>query len=302
MPIQNKSIIVDVGANIGGFSLEIAMRNPKLRVYAIEPEPELIAQLNQSSQSLGTNNHIVCNFAVSDKNGAANFYVSHEGDWGTSSLLPFDNSHIKQDPYWSTRSDLVHSSVIRVDTKRLDTFLDGLEYDEIKFIKIDAQGFDLIALHSLGAHIERVHAGMIEVVGVKSSTLYVGEQNDLRSAQNYLADKGFIVYAIKPNDPAANEYNLFFHRLGVDIGSLEIELSLKKLTYYDGKNYWHHPSNKLEDVDAQLYRLYEVEAERDRLRLANDNLRAAYDRLSKQLEQSHQIAKELQGKRQSEDG
>jgi len=299
--MQNNSIIIDVGANTGGFSLEIARRNSNLRIYAIEPEPELVTQLISSSETLDTPNHIVCNFAVSDKDTTSSFYVSHKGDWGTSSLLPFDNEHIQHDPYWSTRSDLVHTNVINVITKRLDTFLNDVKYNEIKFIKIDAQGYDLIALKSLGSHIHRVQAGMMEVVGIASSALYLNEQDDLRSTLNYLADNGFVVYGIKPNDHGANEYNLFFHRPDVDIKLLEVELKLKNLIYYDGKDFWHYPSDKLQNIEVQLHSLQEnikqLVAERNSLLLAysdlqenanqlvveRDSLQIAYDNLKNKL-------------------
>ena len=252
---MNYSIIIDIGANIGEFSLQVANRNPGIKVYAIEPEPTLFSNLTKATKSLGLLNHIPCDFAVSDKNGYSDFFVSHHGDWGTSSLLQLNSNHIQYDDYWSTRTDIAHSEIIRVETKRLDSFLENIKFQEIKFIKIDAQGFDLIALNSLGINLKKVQAGMIEVVGTANNCLYLNEKNDLRFALNYLFNNDFNVYAIKPNDNGAKEFNVFFHRNDVDIKSIENELNLEGLINYDGKNFWHYPSQKLEDIDFLIHSL-----------------------------------------------
>lgn len=51
--MKQNDIIIDVGANFGGFSLEIAERNPTYNVYAIEAEPNLAAQLNENATNNG---------------------------------------------------------------------------------------------------------------------------------------------------------------------------------------------------------------------------------------------------------
>ena len=40
-------MIIDIGANIGEFSLEMAKRNPKLTIIAVEPIPYLVEKTKQ---------------------------------------------------------------------------------------------------------------------------------------------------------------------------------------------------------------------------------------------------------------
>src|SRR5690348_5909281 len=46
--LREDSVVFDVGANIGMFSLFIGARCPSARVYAFEPVPEVFAKLQQN--------------------------------------------------------------------------------------------------------------------------------------------------------------------------------------------------------------------------------------------------------------
>ncbi|MBV6821303.1 FkbM family methyltransferase, partial [Rahnella sp. PD12R] len=256
--MKSKNIILDVGANYGGFSLEIAKRNPESIIYAIEAEPGLADYLKSKQNELDLPNHITECFAVCEENGKSEFYVSELGDHGTSSLLPFSQSHIDNDSYWADRKDLFHSRAVEVETKRLDTFLDTVEFKEIDFIKIDVQGLDLSVLRSAGNYLEKIRAGMLEVPAITDKSLYENTNDDMRIALNYLFENGFQVYSIKPNDEASNEFNIYFIRNGENIHEIEQELNLQNFHFYDGKNFWHAPSHKLEFPEQHIINLNAV--------------------------------------------
>lgn len=71
--MKSSNIIIDIGANYGGFSLEIAKRNPNKVVYAIEAEPSLAKKLELEATEKQLKNHKVENFAISDTEGIADF-------------------------------------------------------------------------------------------------------------------------------------------------------------------------------------------------------------------------------------
>ena len=48
---------------------------------------------------------------------------------------------------------------------------------------------------------------------------------------------------------------------------MEEELHLKNLNLYDGKNYWHYPSNKWEPVEAKINELMDKAAELNKARI-----------------------------------
>ena len=74
--IQNPSVIVDVGAHIGIFSLIVARRFPKATVYAIEPDPDNYEQLLHNITLNNCSNIVPLNIAVSADYGSAILYKS----------------------------------------------------------------------------------------------------------------------------------------------------------------------------------------------------------------------------------
>lgn len=99
---------------------------------------------------------------------------------------------------------------------------------------------------------------MLEVPSVLSKSLYDNTSEDLMSALEFLKESGFSVYAVKPNDPAANEFNVFFVKNGLDYKEIEEKLNLLNFHFYDGKHFWHAPSHKLENPEQHILNLNEV--------------------------------------------
>ena len=251
--MNDKNIIIDIGANHGDFCLEIAKRNPNIDILAFEPEPSLYRVLEKEKKSL--QNLKLYKFALANikKKEIRDFHVSHEGDMGVSSLLEFNNNNLKKNDYWKRRSDLKHDEVIQVEVISLSSMLDVIDYDEIAFIKIDSQGFDLDILKSAGEHFHRIQAGMLEAPATPETSLYYNEKDTLVDILNFLKEKDYKIYQIKPNDEAGCEYNVYFCRKDVDIKALEKKYYLENLSMYDGKNYWFLPSNSpILSIDLNL--------------------------------------------------
>ena len=62
-------VFIDIGANIGMYSLLLAKEVPELRVFAIEPHPGICHQLKFNCSLNPTFNINVCDYAVSDLRG-----------------------------------------------------------------------------------------------------------------------------------------------------------------------------------------------------------------------------------------
>ncbi|NMZ69245.1 methyltransferase, FkbM family [Pseudomonas peli] len=272
--------IIDVGANFGSFGLELAKRNSQTFVHMIEPVPDLARELRVKCATEGVSNILVHELALAETDGEAELFVSVSGDCGTTSMLPFDEGKISTDPYWAQRSDLRHETKVRVQTLRLSTFMEKNGIDQIDFIKIDVQGLDLAVLASAGDYISSVRAGMLEVCTTEKNALYFGEKQDLRIVLNFLEDHGFKVVAIKPNDPACNEVNVFFSRDPETWDKDTVAWGLFGLPAFDGKHYWHACSSSPEygdDLNRQL------QAENLRLRTRLEVQDVEIDRLSKRI-------------------
>lgn len=68
---KKNSLVIDIGANIGMFSLNILMKNKNTRLIAVEPIPPTFAVLNKNLEQYKKVEAI--NAGVSDKEGSAEF-------------------------------------------------------------------------------------------------------------------------------------------------------------------------------------------------------------------------------------
>jgi FkbM family methyltransferase len=244
-----KSCILDIGANNGEFIFPLAARLPAMSFLGVEPIPELFDLLEAKRAELALSAVQFKRVAIDEEPRRARFNVARHADLGVSSLLDFDTDTLKQNEYWQGRSDLYFDEEIEVDVVRLDTLMEEAGFDHISFIKIDAQGVDLKVLASLGKYLGALDGGMLEVSTTRNSVLY-HEEPLLRDVLDFLEAHDFEPYAIKPNDPACAEVNVFFHRKGQDWHAMEERLQLRGVGLYDGRNYWHVPSST-PDVPAE---------------------------------------------------
>lgn len=240
-------MIIDVGANLGQLSLDIAKKNPNIQCIAIEPIPYLAREIEKTAKVLKLENIMVITKAIQQKESLEKFYISTEADQGGSSLLEFNPELMSENEYWQKRVDLRHQETIEVQTDSLRGILKIYpKRMEIEFIKIDAQGLDVEVLISLGSRLRDVQLGMIEVAAVNNTKLYKSEKSNLQSCLVLLEKKNFKVFAIKPNDPASNEFNVFFARNDVDERVLIHKLGLDTNDIFSGKWYWENPSRSLQ--------------------------------------------------------
>ena len=118
--IKDPSVIVDVGAHIGVFSVLAAHRFPAATVYAIEPDTNNYRVLLQNIALNGLTNVVPMNVAVADQYGSMPFYVS-----------PSSVSH-------SIVDTTVGAETIMVETIPLSTF------PRIDVLKLDAEGAEYL--------------------------------------------------------------------------------------------------------------------------------------------------------------
>jgi FkbM family methyltransferase len=122
--------VVDVGANIGLYSLLLARLVERSgSVLAFEPEPNLFATLRENCASNNATNVVLFPCALGQAKGIASFHRSAFNS-GDNRLGPSSVGH-----------DAVEVKVERFDDLRPDSKLD--------FVKIDVQGHELAALSGM---------------------------------------------------------------------------------------------------------------------------------------------------------
>ncbi|GIG27668.1 FkbM family methyltransferase [Cellulomonas marina] len=298
--------VLDIGANVGDFGIELARRNPDHLVLCVEPVPALARRIVARAAQEGLTNVVVEQVALASAPGDdVVLHVAEQGDWGISSLLELDAGRIAADEYWAGRPDLRYTSEVRVRVERLETVLERHGVGVVDFVKIDVQGLDLDVLASAGARVADLRAGMLEVPTVPDRGVYAGEAQDLGRAHRVLDELGLRVAAVKANDEAMNEVNVYFTAPDVDLAEVERTLGLRGVHMYDGKHFWAVPCANAEEARSAQHLLATaahlgeqvqgVVAERDRLREGRavllDEMRTVVAALRRELETALRTAR-----------
>ena len=149
-------VFVDVGANVGGYSLFVgALAGPRSRILAIEPQPDIFERLiyNIQQNSLSMVKALDC--AVADRPGEVTLFVSSKNS-GESSMKIVDAE--------------CYEDRIKVSAKTLRQVIEEEGYDHIDAIKIDTESAeDLILEPYLSSVPERLWPKLLLVEDNASS-------------------------------------------------------------------------------------------------------------------------------------
>jgi len=126
VPITKGSIVVDVGAHIGSFSL-IAAKSAD-RVLAFEPEPSNCEMLKKNVELNDLKNVKIFEMAVSGSSGYQELYAFENGSTGTHFLCKEDST------------DLPHRMKKKVPTISLEDIIKREGLSQIDFLKLDCEG------------------------------------------------------------------------------------------------------------------------------------------------------------------
>jgi FkbM family methyltransferase len=217
---QLRQIWLDVGAHNGQSTLNQAIFDPAVTVYAFEPNLTLAAKLSGVAP-----NYLVISAAIAKQDGIGEFYLNRED--AASSLKPFNPQAVQE---WVGGENLHVETTTIVPTIRLDTFLNQMQIDEVDYLKIDAQGSDFDIVLSLGDRLRDCRKVKLEVA-ITPIQLYSGAATKAEVI-SYFIQHGFVLIRIDKQSHEQEE-NLTFVRqdqlytmpnLAENIDTLESEL------------------------------------------------------------------------------
>ena len=175
--IPDGSVLMDVGANVGIFSIYAALaRNCK--VYAIEPS---LLNLDILLRNI-VNNRVsklvtVIPLALSDADAVQTMFMSQQGfTWGGAHNSMGKN--IGQDG--QPLNAPIESSQLSIT---IDSLISLFQLDEAKYVKIDVDGLELLVLKGAKNALRKVNSILIEV-----DTLHPGQD---RAVTSVLSGLGF---------------------------------------------------------------------------------------------------------------
>jgi FkbM family methyltransferase len=202
LQLRKPQLWIDVGAHHGEHSLKWVRQNANIIVHAFEPLPELARALATAAP---TNYHVHA-AAVAMYDGTASFHVNRFD--AASSLLPMEEVVRAS---WIDGDLLAETSVVSVQTVRLDSFLDEIGASRVEFLKIDAQGGDFDVLRSLGSRLSDVRRVELEVV-TGERQLYRGAA-DSETVIAWMTARGFSLTS-RCEQSHGQEENLTFDQDG----------------------------------------------------------------------------------------
>jgi FkbM family methyltransferase len=161
--VPKDGVVIDVGANIGQYTLLAAMQTGSGgRVYAFEPDPLNAGALERSISRNGFGERVdLLRFAVADRSGEAILRVRADRT----------RSHLLRDEVTCRQSD-----AISVRTITLDEFAEERGLDRLDVVKVDAEGADLAVLRGAEHAIRRFRPGLLMVEHDPDSLLAYGER------------------------------------------------------------------------------------------------------------------------------
>lgn len=142
--IRDGTTVLDVGANIGTYTLIAAHRNPSGRVLAIEPSSENAAILEQMVRSNAFQNVTVIRSAAGATSSRGLLHLESDNK-GLHSLIPSSTA---------TGSE-------EVSVRPVDELLGEAGVQRVDLIKIDVEGYESKVVAGMSRVLERDHPAII---------------------------------------------------------------------------------------------------------------------------------------------
>lgn len=147
LPIEKDDLVVDIGANIGVFTVYAALRTQNT-VYALEPFPSTVEALQENIRANGLRNVIPHRYAVCDRNGTELFLETEK----------------PQDRRLKKVARNADAKYIEVPSITLHDFMDQNHIEQIDFLKMDCEGAEGLIMNSLPKdYLQRIRKIVMEL-------------------------------------------------------------------------------------------------------------------------------------------
>jgi FkbM family methyltransferase len=187
---QMSSIMIDVGANVGYYAIELGNRMKALsKIVAFEPVSQSFEQLNLNISLNNLESKVkTVQLALSNREEVIDLYIPQvSGSSATSArnLHPQESFRIEE-----------------VKTTKLDSFLESNNIEDCDLIKIDVEGAELFVIEGSMATIRKNHPTIFAELLRKWSAEFSYHPNDVI---DILASEGYNCFAVSPMLPQISQ-------------------------------------------------------------------------------------------------
>lgn len=175
-------IVLDVGANIGLFSLAVLKIKPQSQIFAFEPGPHQFSLLAETVKTNNLNNNIkLFQIALCNKNGSSNFRVHDSQDASGDGFIDTERAG--------------KTKKITVLSQTLDTWLqNNSNLKSVDLIKMDTEGSEFWILNGAFNFFKEFKPAIIMEIYPMNIKNYPFEISDLVIR---IEDLGYKIYTLE---------------------------------------------------------------------------------------------------------
>ena len=176
--VKPGDVFLDLGANIGYFSLLVATNSPSVKVISFEPVAGLFQKMNDNVCLNNIKNILTINAAVGETSEEKELFISGPDNLGMSSFHHPEN--------YTGRKE-------RVKVVALDDWFKTCGLSKIDIIKLDIEGSELAALKGMKELLEKQKPILLVEVNPETLSMFNLKPSDLYDYLKQLNFEGFLI-------------------------------------------------------------------------------------------------------------
>ena len=176
--LTSEDNVFDIGANMGQYLSRLSKFIQSGKIISVEPIPQNVLALHQMKKFLKIENAVIIDKAISDKEGLASITIPKMKGIPIATQASILKNYSLSDH---------EKDVLKVKTTTIDKIADGLQLQNLKFIKTDTEGFDSVVLMS-GCNTIKKFEPIIRV-----------EENCFSPNMKWLFELGYCAFKFKAN-------------------------------------------------------------------------------------------------------
>lgn len=180
---NNVNDCFDIGANIGQYAQHFRSAGFKGNIYSIEPQAKAFEVLTK--RAAGNSRWKTFNIGLGNTNGKSVINISKNSV--SSSILDISEYVVEIAP------ETKYISKEEIEVKRLDSFLNEINFQGRLFLKMDAQGFESKILEGAEACWNNIYALQLE----SSCVFNYKEEKLFDEMKAFIESKGFYLSSLE---------------------------------------------------------------------------------------------------------
>ncbi len=179
--LDKQSVIFDIGANLGWYTLNFLKQNPQFTCYSFEPIEETWKRLIKNLELNEFETNLVYNFGFYNENKTLNFYydILASGASSAADLRELDSTQ-----------------KVNCQVRKMDDFVEEQKISRLDFIKCDVEGMEFLVYQGGIEAIKRFKPIVFTEMLRKWSAKFGYHPNDII---NLFIEMGYSCYVISDN-------------------------------------------------------------------------------------------------------